>query len=270
MVTRNVISAPHDSKFIWFENLSRSQAPALNLVCLPYAGASAQMFHHWPAHFARELGICLVHLPGRGKRLHEMPFKRLSLLVDAIVQNMPDELLEYPFALYGHSMGAILSFEIARAVRRRYGIEPIQLFLSGRSAPHVVQSKAATYSLPHDEFIAKLRELNGTPRELLENPEFTELFLPLLRADFELVYTYQYRPERCLSCPITVYGGLEDKEAPVADLHAWKEHTSAEFKVRLFPGDHFFINASSTHFLEVLRFDVCGTSSYIAKGMECY
>ncbi len=270
MVTRNVISAQHDSKSIWFENLSRVQAPTLYLVCFPYAGASAQIFYLWPAYFAPKLGIYLVHLPGRGKRSHEKPFTRLSLLVDAIVQNMPAELLECPFALYGHSLGALLSFEIVRAVRRRYGIEPVQLFLSGRSAPHVVESEAPTFSLPHHDFIARLRELNGTPKEVLEDPELTELFLPLLRADFELVDTYQYRPEQCLSCPITVYGGLEDKEASVADLHAWKEHTSAEFNVRLFPGDHFFIHASSTHFLEVLRSDVWGRQATLLEGLKCH
>ena len=258
MATRNVVYAPQGSKSIWFENLSRVQAPALNLLCLPYAGASAQMFCQWPAHFPPEVGISLVHLPGRGKRLFEKPFTRLSSLVDAIVQNIPGELLEYPFAIYGHSMGALLGFEIARAVRRRYGIAPVQLLLSGRSAPHVVPSRAAAFSLPHDEFIVRLRELNGTPRELLEDPEATEFFLPVLRADFELVDTYQYRPERRLSCPISVYGGLQDEEAPVTGLETWKEHTSAEFKVRLFPGDHFFIHASGTHFLEILRSDVCG------------
>jgi medium-chain acyl-[acyl-carrier-protein] hydrolase len=268
-VASNVISS-RGSNSIWFENLSRGHAGALNLVCFPYAGASAQIFHHWPAHFSPELGIYLVHLPGRGKRLHENPFTRLAILVDAIMQNMPDELLESPFAFYGHSMGALLSFEIARAVRRRYGIEPVRLIVSGRSAPHVAQSKAATHNLPHDEFIARIRELNGTPPELLECPDFNELFLPLLRADFELVHTYQYRPEQCLSCPITVYGGLEDKEVPEAGLRAWKEHTATEFNLRLFPGDHFFINAADTHFIETLRFDVCRTSSHMASGLSCH
>lgn len=266
MVTRNFISAPHDCKSVWFENIARSKAPVLILVCFPYAGASAQIFYDWPAHFGPEIGICLVHLPGRGKRLHERPFTQLSPLVDSIVQNMPDELLEGPFALYGHSMGAILGFEIARAIRRRNRIEPVQLFLSGRSAPHVVQSEAARFCLPHDELIAKLKELNGTPQGLFEDPEFTELFLPVLRADFEIADTYQYRPERSLSCPITVYGGLDDREAPVADLHAWKEHTSAAFKVRLFPGDHFFINDSNAHFLKALQFDICKTSSLMREG----
>jgi medium-chain acyl-[acyl-carrier-protein] hydrolase len=250
---------------LWFENLSRTQASSLNLVCLPYAGASAQVFYNWPANFPPELGVYLVHLPGRGKRLDEKPFTRLNLLVNAIVQNVPCELLESPFALYGHSMGALLSFEIARAVRRKYGIEPVQLFLSGQSAPHVLRSKSASFDLSHDEFIARLRELNGTPQELLESPELTECFLPLLRADFELVDTYQYRPEQCLSCPITVYGGIGDKEVSIGDLRAWEEHTAAVFKVRLFPGDHFFIHASRKHFLEGLRFDVCAISSHSAR-----
>jgi medium-chain acyl-[acyl-carrier-protein] hydrolase len=191
----------------------------------------------------------------------------MRLLVDTIAYHVEREL-RYPFGFYGHSMGALISFELARELRRRHGIEPVQLFLSGRGAPHVRPAKPATFNLADDEFIVKLRELNGTPQELLEDAETMEVLLPILRADFEVVETYEYQPGACLSCPITVYGGIQDKEVPVGDLREWKEHSPAPFKVRLFPGDHFFIHASSVRFLEVLRLDISDSLRNLAGGLK--
>jgi medium-chain acyl-[acyl-carrier-protein] hydrolase len=243
---------------IWFENLPGGKTPALILFCFPYAGASTHVFRHWRQYFPPRVDVCLVHVPGRGRRAKEPPFTRLNLLVDAIADHIGSEL-RHPFAFYGHSMGAMISFELARELRRRCGIEPVELFLSGRPAPHVVRSKPITFNLPDDELITILRKLNGTLHELLEDSEITEFFLPALRADFEIVDTYECRPEPRLSCPITVYGGLQDKIAPVADLLAWKELTLAAFKVRLFPGDHFFIHAANAEFLEAFRLDISDT-----------
>lgn len=243
---------------IWFENLLGGDDPSLVLFCFPYAGGSANVFRHWRSSLPSEVSVCLVHVPGRGKRVNERPFTRLNCLVEAIADQICGEL-RYPFAFYGHSMGAMISFELARELRRRYGIEPTRLFLSGRPAPHLVRSGPMAFNLPHDDFIAILRELNGTPRELLDDPEFAELFLPALRADFEIVDTYEYRPEPRLSCPITVYGGLQDEVAPVAELLQWKELTLAAFRVRWFPGDHFFIHSADKSFLEALRLDISRT-----------
>ena len=254
----------HDSAFrsrsnpIWFENLLGGKDPALVLFCFPYAGGSTNAFRHWRPCLPSEVNVCLVHVPGRGKRVNERPLTRLNLLVEAIADQICSDL-RYPFAFYGHSMGAMISFELARELRRRYGVEPVGLFLSGRPAPQLVRSGPIAFDLPHDDFIAILRKLNGTPRELLENPEVLELLLPALRADFEIVDTYEYRPEPRLSCPITVYGGLQDRAAPIGDLLRWKELTLAAFRVRWFRGDHFFIHAPDGEFLEALRLDIFDT-----------
>lgn len=241
---------------IWFESLSCVQHPELRLFCFPYAGGSAEVFRPWRRYFSPAVDLRLVHLPGRGHRFTEQPFRRLNPLVQAIADHIGDEL-QRPFAFYGHSMGALISFELARELRRRHAIEPVELFLSGRGAPHL-SIESTSFNLPHEKFISKLRELNGTPREVLENEEITNLFLPILRADFELVDTYEYQPEACLSSASTVYGGLQDKEVPARALHGWKEHTSG-LKIRLIAGNHFFIQDPNVHFPELLWADVSVT-----------
>src|SRR5579863_3172734 len=204
----------------WFEPLSTRPKPRLRVFCFPYAGGNPQMFRPWQRHFPPEVDLCLVHLPGRGKRFGQPAFTRMAPLVDAIADAIPPEL-QQPFAFYGHSMGATISFELARELRRRHAVEPIHLFLSGRRAPHIKDTDPPSYNLPHDEFLAELKRLNGTPKEFLENPEIAEVFLPLLRADFELIETYEYLAGERLTCPITVYGGLEDKDVPADYLRGW-------------------------------------------------
>jgi len=206
----------------------------------------------------------LVHLPGRGKRFGEQPFTRLKLLVDTIADRIRGAV-GHPFALYGHSMGAIITFELARELRRRYRVEPVGLFISGSRAPHAARSEEPFFDLPDAEFIAKILELNGTPREVLDSPDTRELFLPLLRADFEIMDTYIYKPESPLSCPITVYGGLQDQEVPVTDLRQWQEYTSGLFKMRLFPGDHFFIHVSSAEFAQFFGRDLSASLRNLAR-----
>lgn len=185
----------------------------------------------------------------------EQPFTRLKPLVGVLADLMESEL-HAPFAFYGHSMGSLISFELARELHRRHGLAPQQIFLSGHQAPPALKKEPPRYNLPDDEFIAKLGQLNGTPKGLLDDPETRELFLPLLRADFELVDTYEYVSGEPLPCPITAYGGLEDSDVPVEALHGWQKHTSSTCKVRMFPGDHFFIQTSGREFVAVLRRDV--------------
>jgi len=129
------------------------------------------------------------------------------------------------------------------------------LFVSGRFAPQIPDPDPPTYTLPEQEFIAELRRLNGTPKEVLDSDELKEFFLPTIRADFEVVDTYAYEPDVPLGCPIHAYGGLLDLSVPADSLKAWKQQTSGAFKARMFPGDHFFIH-TATDFVRILRQDV--------------
>jgi len=245
----------HNSDPLWFEDLSPALKPSLRLFCFPYAGGTSQVFRKWQRHFPPEVDICLVHLPGRGKRIGERPRTRLKPLVEEIADAMHGQL-QQAFALFGHSMGALISFELSRELRRRHGITPRQLFLSGHRAPHATKADPPTFNLPHDDFMLELKRLNGTPRELLDDAETRELFLPLLRADFEVVDTYQYLPEEALSCPLTIYSGLQDPKVQISSLQAWRELTSGSCNIKMFPGDHFFIHSCGMDFVHTLRRDV--------------
>jgi medium-chain acyl-[acyl-carrier-protein] hydrolase len=215
------------------------------LFCFPYAGGTASLYRGWAARLAAQAQVLPVELPGRGARLKEPPFVNLPPLVE-VLAGVLAPLLDSPFALFGHSMGATIAFELARHLRRRGAPGPQALFVSGRRAPQVPDSDPLTYNLPTDEFIEELGKLNGTPKEVLTHTELMELTLPLLRADFQLTQTYEYIPETPLECPITAYCGLADVDVGREQMQPWEEQTSSGFALRMVPGDHFFLRSPSS------------------------
>lgn len=223
----------------------------LRLFCFPYAGGSSLIFRTWSNSLSSNIEVCAVEIPGRGRQIQFPPFSKIEPLVDAIASHIYP-YLDKPFAFLGHSMGAWINFELTRLLRRKYGIIPVNLFISARRAPHLPSSEAVIHNLPEADFIEELRHLNGTPSEVLENAELMELFLPILRADFAVLETYIYTPESPLECPIIAFGGLEDARVSFDELQAWQEHTKADFSLHMFPGDHFFINSAQLPLLETL------------------
>jgi len=232
----------------------------MRLFCLPYAGGGAGIFRNWERHIPSVIEVCAVQLPGRERRLDESLFTEARPLAAAISQGLAGHI-DKPFAFFGHSMGAILSFEIAHLLKRRCGVEPVHLFISGRRAPQLPNKDHATYTLPDQEFIEEVRRLNGTPVEVLENPELMELIRPILRADFQLCQTYQYAEREPLSCPITVFGGLGDNDVSREQMDCWREHTTASFSLRMLPGDHFFLHTSESTLLQVISRELLRTKS---------
>jgi surfactin synthase thioesterase subunit len=223
----------------------------LRLFCFPYAGGSSLIYRNWPDTLSNDVEVYLLQLPGRASRMQEPARTRLDALVPDIAQAvMP--YLNKPFAFFGHSMGALISFELARYLRRAQSPAPAQLFVSGRAAPQIVDAEPATYNLPEDEFIEELRRLNGTPKEVLEHPELMRLMIPLLRADFSVCQTYAYTSEPPLDCPITALGGLQDRDVPRENLEAWREQTTSAFNLRMLPGDHFFLNTEQAQILRLV------------------
>jgi medium-chain acyl-[acyl-carrier-protein] hydrolase len=227
----------------------------LRLFCFPYAGGRAAIFRQWPDSLPTTVEMYAVEYPGRGARLTEPPLTRITCLVQAAA----DALLPYldkPFVFFGHSMGAMISFELARWLRQEQSLGPVQLFVSGRRAPHSPNTDRPTYDLPDDEFLEELRRLNGTPKEVLDHAELMRLILPIVRADFEAIQTYRYLPGAPLDCPITAFGGLGDQEVNREHLEAWREHTTAGFALRMFPGDHFFLHTAQRVLLQTLSQDL--------------
>lgn len=181
----------------------------------------------------------------------EPPFTELSPLIQALAHAL-FPLLDKPFALFGHSLGALVSFELARHLRRQYGLHPVHLFVAAGRAPQIPHRGLPMHTLPEAEFVAQLRCLNGTPKEVFGHAELMEIVLPLLRADFAVYETYVYSSEPPLNCPISTFGGLQDCNVSRGDLEAWRDQTTGSFSSRMFPGDHFFLNTTQPLLLRVL------------------
>jgi medium-chain acyl-[acyl-carrier-protein] hydrolase len=239
---------------------------SLRLFCFHHAGGSAQIFHAWPRDLPPALEIGMVQLPGRGHRLAEPTITRL-LPLSRNVAEVLQQFTDKPFAFFGHSLGALLCFEVARSLRRENLLEPSHLFVSATHAPHRRRRDEPLSTLPKAALIEKLHDFNGAPPEALRNEEPMDLLLPTIRADFELCETYEYCPEAPLSCPITIYGGIEDHEVEREKLAAWSEMTSGPSNIRMFPGGHFYINTSQPIFLQTFAFDLLQLCSQLQKAV---
>lgn len=224
----------------------------LRLFCFPYAGGGAMIYRKWAEGLPPTVEVCAIRLPGRESRLKEPPFSKITTLVEALDGAVEPHLSDKPFAFFGHSMGAIIAYTLTNRLRERGLAQPVHLFVSGRTAPHIADDDPPTYNLPEPEFIEDLRRLNGTPKEVLENPELMKVMLSILRADFEVCQTYVHQPQPPLDCPITAFGGLQDPGVTREKLEGWREHTTATFTLRMLPGDHFFLNSAQPLLLRTL------------------
>jgi surfactin synthase thioesterase subunit len=240
-----------ESAGAWFLSGPVQGQIELKIFCFPYAGGTALVFKKWRDFLPENVQVVPVELPGRGARLQEPPFLSLPVLVEELA-GVIWPLLDKPFIFYGHSMGAIIAFELARSLRRRHGLEPLALFVGGCRAPQTPNSEPATYNLPNNEFIKELIRLDGTPIEVIEHAELMDMMVPLLRADFRLTQTYEYTDDTPLRCPITAYGGLRDYHVARDMLSSWREQTRSKFALHMLPGDHFFLRSSQSQLLGLL------------------
>jgi medium-chain acyl-[acyl-carrier-protein] hydrolase len=235
----------------WVGSLKPNPSAKLRLFCCPYAGGTSLVFRDWAVALDGWVEVCAIQLPGRGSRLHEPSCMSLPALVSALAAAIVPEL-DRPFALFGHSMGALVSFELARLLRREYRLTPLHLLVSGRRAPQLPLRDPVIYNLPESEFLREISRLNGTPREVIEHPELMQLMLPILRADFTVCETYDYAPEPPLGCRLSAFGRLQDHSVTRQDLEAWGEQTTSSFSLRLLPGDHFFLNTARPLLLQAV------------------
>ena len=236
----------------WFICAKPDSHPRLRLFCFPYAGAGATIYRGWENYVPPGVEMYAVQPPGRGSRFREPAIDRMESLVAAVADAM-QPFLDVPIALFGHSVGGFASFEMTHRLRMQFGINVKHLFVSGARSPHLPRNRRNIHDLPEDEFIVELKTLNGTPPEVLDDPELMRMFSTTLRADFAIVETYRPAPQRPpLTCPISVFGGLDDTLAAREDLEAWKLHTTGPFDLWQLPGDHFFIHTSDTLILRIL------------------
>ena len=209
------------------------------------------MYFSWLEQITPDVEICAIQLPGRERRINEPSFSQLSPLI-AVLTEVIEPYLAKPFAFFGHSLGALISFELARALRRHYAITPFHLFVSAQPAPQLPNPEPALCHLSDSEFLKALQRLNGTPPVVLANKELMQLVMPTLRADFALIETYQYLPDAPFHCPITVFGGEHDLNIRTEHLDAWRYQTQSAFQLKIFDGDHFYLHAQRETLLNLM------------------
>lgn len=219
----------------------QSSQNTTRLICLPYAGGSAQVFAPWQAALQGQLELVAPELPGRGRRIMEAPFSRLSELVDWLMIELDDQLAG-DFSLWGHSMGALLAYELTRAIGRRGGRAPRHLFVTGALPPRYPRHAELYHRLDDDALIARLAAMNGTPAEILADRELMSILLPGIRADFSVCETYAWNPlGAALRVPITAIGGDRDPDIALEKLQGWRGCTDGATRVLGMAGDHFFL-----------------------------
>jgi medium-chain acyl-[acyl-carrier-protein] hydrolase len=212
----------------------------LRLFCFHHAGGGASLYRSWRESMPGGLEVLPVQLPGRESRVAEQPFRSVDALLPALVEGLRP-FMDVPFAFFGHSMGALVAFELARRLAAEGLPGPVHLWASGRRGPSVPDEREPSYGLPEPEFIEELRRLDGTPEEVLRSRELLGLILPLLRADLEFCETYRYIPGAPLRCGISALGGAGDPDVSREQLDAWRAETEGPFRLRLFPGGHFYL-----------------------------
>jgi medium-chain acyl-[acyl-carrier-protein] hydrolase len=239
----------------WLAYREANPRARLRMFCFPYAGGGASAYRGWGASLPQEIEVCPVQLPGREGRLREPPFTRAEEMITAIADALTP-WLDLPFVFFGHSMGGMIGFDLTRELRRRGRTLPLHLFVSGRRAPQLPARDEPIHDLPEPEFIERLRELDGTPEEVLQHAELMKLLIPLLRADFAVNETYEYAEEPPIDIGISAFGGLGDVDVSRDDVEAWSVQTRGRFRMRMMPGGHFFLHNQKDLILESVARDL--------------
>lgn len=213
------------------------------LLCLPYAGGSASMYLEWEKFLSPSIEVVPLELAGRGRRINQSLYTSVEEAIDDILKMAEEHIKEGSYAIFGHSMGAMLAYELAMKIREKGWNEPVHLFFSGRGAPDVTPNDKKDYHLLEDEeFKLKLKDMGGTPPEFFKYPELVELFIPLLRNDFKIASTYfTERTPMPFSCNFSIFIGKEE-DISAKSAEGWKKHTLGICSVYYLNGGHFFIN----------------------------
>jgi medium-chain acyl-[acyl-carrier-protein] hydrolase len=234
--------------------------PRVRLFCLPFAGGSAFLYRKWSELLPADVDVCPIELPGRGIRFNEPLITDLEALKECLRVSM-DPLLDVPIALFGHSMGAWLAFELAMSL----GPRVVHLFVSGAPTP-TWKMPDRTAHLSADEFKQKLTKMGGTPREVLANDELMDLMLPVMRADFGLVENYRCAPNTSVNAPLTVFAGQKDDVFPLTEAERWREFTTGPFRMIEVDQGHFFLEPERERIIREIVRDLEAIDSPVVSG----
>ncbi|WP_394437425.1 thioesterase II family protein [Streptomyces sp. SGAir0957] len=239
----------------WVRPLNPSgTAPRCRLFCLHCAGSGPGMFRELPALVPADVSVEAVLLPGRENRIAERPYDRMGPLVDALVEALGPHL-DLPYAFFGYSMGAQVSFNLAHALRAQGLPLPAGLFVAASPGPYL-QREVPAWNESDERLVAYLRDLGGTAQNVLDDPDLLDLLLPTLRADLTVVATWPYRARPALPMAIRAFSGAEDGPASPARMEKWGMETGGAFRQTVLPGSHFFINESLPHIADVITADL--------------
>jgi len=228
------------------------------MFCFPYAGVGISAFRDWWNWPASDVEICCLQMPGRESRVREPAFKAVSELVPALV-NALTPWLQQPYVFFGHSLGALIAFEVANAVRRAGIGPPRHLFVSASHAPQLPWPYPPVHHLDDLDFLNEVQmRYESVPRQVFQDPDLRSLVLPGLRGDFALVETYQYAKKPALDCPISAFGGDQDTTVPTESLAAWGHQTCSTFRMQMLPGKHLFLNALRPRLAQLLSDELSG------------
>lgn len=224
----------------------------MKLFCFPYAGGSASVYLSWKKIIDDSIEIVPVELPGRGKRFSEGLCHNMNEVVNDIYSKLEKNFINEDYMLYGHSMGSWIVYYLTNEIIKQGIRTPGRLFISGREAPHIKKNLQVYHKMNDDEFINKIYELGGTPKEIIENADLLDIYIPILKNDYKLIETCQYKkPIRKYDFDITIFNGRDD-DINQNDIYGWGEYTSKQFKVYNFEGGHFFINNHAKEMLGII------------------
>ncbi|MGG7177904.1 thioesterase II family protein [Clostridium paraputrificum] len=223
------------------------------LFCLPYAGGSEGIYFNWREYLDDSIKLLPIPLKGRGKRFYEDFYENWNEAVEDIFNIIKEEANEDEYAVFGHSMGSLLAYELYYKIKSSNWHEPMHIFFSGHGAPNIIKNKKPIHILPDREFMDKVIELGGTPKEVYENKELLDIFIPVLRNDFKLIsnFTYINREER-IKCNVSILNGKEDSITE-NEIFGWKTLINDEVNIYNFNGDHFFINDNIENIVKIIN-----------------
>lgn len=244
----------------WLSNWAQKPDAQVRLFCLPFAGAGASYYYSWARALAdTPIELAAVQLPGRENRCNEPAFRSMPLLIEALSDALMPSLDDRPVWLFGHSMGALLAFELARALRERARSEPAHLFVSGAKAPPHLKPFERLHELPDAAFVRVMAErYQGIPPAVLANRDLLALMLPALRADMTMIETYEYRESAPLACDISALGGDRDPHADASALEGWRDVTTGTVTCRTFSGGHSYLSDARADVVQMFRDRLAG------------
>jgi surfactin synthase thioesterase subunit len=224
------------------------------LFCFPYAGGSASAYNKWRHFLDRQIELQPVELSGRGRRIYEPLYDSVEDAVNDVYSMINGQLSGIPYALYGHSMGGMIAYELAYRIRENNLTQPLHIFFSGRGAPDIpYEDEEIFHTMPEEEFKEKVLQLGGTPKEFFDHPELLEVLLPTLRSDFKVAETYEHNSEVIpFDHDISVLIG-KDEEVSAEQMHGWRKHTKKVCHLYYFEGEHFFIHEETEKVVSILN-----------------